>query len=152
MGLTIFIPFKPPASYLTLTLKYANRLPRSLAPLSTPPLLTDLSCHPSPRSLGFSTFHTNLLTIPSSVAWIILVFGVTFLSRRLDQRALVCLIPQIWALVFLTAIATIPAGSSAWVKYGLISALVSEWYVHPIIVAWNSTNANSVRLRTVSAS
>ena len=107
MGLTCYIPFKPPASYLTLTLK----------------------------SLGFSTFHTNLLAIPQYFAWIILVFGLTFLSRRLDQRALVSLIPQFWAIIFLTAIATIPQSDSAWIKYGLISALLSEWYVHYLLVA-----------------
>lgn len=45
MGLTAFVPFDPPGAYLTLTLK----------------------------SLGFSTFHTNLLVIPSSVLWIIMV-------------------------------------------------------------------------------
>lgn len=92
-----------------------------------------------------------MLTIPSSVLWIILVFSVTFFSRRIDQRALVCTIPALWAIILLTPIILLP-NAGAWVKFGLISLLVGEPYVHPIIVAWNSTNANSVRLRTVSAS
>jgi hypothetical protein len=45
IGLTWSIPFTPPTAYLTLILK----------------------------SLGFSTFQTNLLTIPSSVLFIIQV-------------------------------------------------------------------------------
>lgn len=80
------------------------------------------------------------------------LFAITWIARRTDQRALTCLIPQIWGIAFLTAIITLPHVTSAWTKYALISLLVASPYVHPILVAWNSTNANSVRLRTVSAS
>jgi hypothetical protein len=45
IGLTWLLPFQPPTAYLTLTL----------------------------RNLGFDTFQTNLLTIPSSVIFIIQV-------------------------------------------------------------------------------
>jgi len=50
IGLTFLIPFTPPTAYLTLTLK----------------------------NLGFNTFQTNLLTIPSSVIFIIQVYSLLF--------------------------------------------------------------------------
>jgi hypothetical protein len=86
------------------------------------------------------------------VWWIGAVFAITHFARKTDQRAIACLVPQVWGIVFLVAVITLPASASPWVKYALISLLVANPYVHPIIVGWNSTNANSVRLRTVSAS
>ncbi|TAQ84245.1 hypothetical protein B7494_g7440 [Chlorociboria aeruginascens] len=61
IGLTWTIPMTPPQSYLTLTLK----------------------------ALGFSTFNTNLLVIPSSVLFIIQLLFWTWLSEKINQRFLV---------------------------------------------------------------
>ncbi|KAL7416906.1 major facilitator superfamily domain-containing protein [Mrakia frigida] len=124
IGLSSYQPFAPPASYLTLTL----------------------------RNLGFNTFHTNLLVIPSSVFWIINCFALTLLSRKLKERTFVSAIAQVWGLILLIALTTLPNSAGPWTRYAIISLLVSYPYAHPILVAWNSTNANSVRLRTVSAS
>lgn len=66
IGLTSYQPFAPPSQYLTLTL----------------------------RSLGFNTFDTNLLVIPSSVLWMINCFGVTFLSRKLKEKTFTSMIAQ----------------------------------------------------------
>jgi hypothetical protein len=66
VGLTAYQPFAPPAAYLTLTL----------------------------RSLGFDTFNTNLLVIPSSVLWMANCFGLTFLSRRLKEKTFVSMLAQ----------------------------------------------------------
>lgn len=44
------------------------------------------------KSLGFSTVNANLLTVPSTVAAIFLLLGITILSEAVDNRASVGLI------------------------------------------------------------
>ncbi|KZV82079.1 MFS general substrate transporter [Exidia glandulosa HHB12029] len=122
IGLLFGIPVGPPAQYLTLSL----------------------------RNLGFGTFQTNLLTIPSTVAGMFTLFGITLLSETLDDRSIVSMAEDIWALPFLIAIFTLPAKPNQWVYYGLASGLVSYPYTHAIQVAWCSRNAGTVSSRTVN--
>lgn len=78
IGLSSYQPFAPPASYLTLTLRSESffRPPRRRC------FHHDSDTSPSHSGLGFNTFHTNLLVIPSSVFWIINVSSFLSLSRR----------------------------------------------------------------------
>ncbi|KAJ4182190.1 hypothetical protein NW755_010573 [Fusarium falciforme] len=100
LGLVWGQPVTPPHQYLTLIL----------------------------RELGFSTLVTNLLTVPTTFLTMCSIMGITYLSDLLDERALVAMISQIWALPFLIF-------------------LMDD----SDIVGWNSRNSNAVRLRTVSA-
>ncbi|KAE9396448.1 MFS general substrate transporter [Gymnopus androsaceus JB14] len=95
IGLMFGIPNGPPATYLTLSL----------------------------RNLGFGTFTTNLLTIPSTVLGIVTMFGITAISEVLNERTFVSMIEDLW---------TLP-------------------YTHPIQVGWCSRNAGAVASRTVNA-
>ena len=122
LGLTWLIPNNPITSYLTLQLKDA----------------------------GFGTFKTNLLTIPAYVIFIINLLFWTWVSERVNDRFLVGLVSQIWALPLLIALELIPGGASPWVKWVLAVLLVGAPYVHAIIVASCSRNAGSVRTRTVA--
>jgi hypothetical protein len=63
----------PPKQYLTLTL----------------------------RGLGFGTFVTNLLVIPSEVLSIIFLLLLTYVSEITSQLTLISVIGQIWILPFL---------------------------------------------------
>jgi hypothetical protein len=81
IGLTWLLPNNPITAYLTLQLK----------------------------SLGFSTFNTNLLTIPAYVLFILQLLFWTWLSERINQRFLVGLMSQVWALPLLIALELIPA-------------------------------------------
>jgi hypothetical protein len=126
IGLTWLIPMTPPTSYLTLTLK----------------------------GLGFDTFHTNLLTISSSVLFIIQLLFWTWASEKMNQRLLTGLLSQIWALPLIIALDVLPAKFHGvqWVKYAITSLLVAYPYAHAVLVALTSRNAGTVRTRTVGSS
>ena len=123
IGLSWLIPTQPMSNYLTLQL----------------------------RSVGFDTFETNLLTIPAYVLFILQLLFWTWLSEKLNERFLVGLISQIWALPVLIALRCIPGATSAWAKYALSLLLVGHPYVHAILVAITSRNAGTVRTRTVAS-
>ncbi|KAL8347630.1 hypothetical protein RB601_002990 [Gaeumannomyces tritici] len=75
------------------------------------------------RQLGFSVFEANLLAIPSQVLFAAQLLLVTWLSRN----------------------------ASPWVRYAILTGMLSYPYCHAILVAWNASNSNSVRTRAVSA-
>ncbi|KAE8376058.1 hypothetical protein BDV26DRAFT_282968 [Aspergillus bertholletiae] len=92
LGLTFLVPITPPNQYLTLTL----------------------------RGMGFNTFVTNLLTIPSQLIQIPTMLTLTYLINK-------------------------------WVAWVILTIFLSLPSTHPIQVAWNSRNSNTVQSRTVSA-
>ncbi|KAL2257847.1 hypothetical protein VTK26DRAFT_9086 [Humicola hyalothermophila] len=125
LGLTFSIPAGPPDQYLTLTL----------------------------RQLGFDTFDSNLLSIPCQVATTVNMLLLTYISERLNQRALPGLFVQLWLLPCVVALAVLPSGeNNRWGAYALVTVLLSYPSPHPLQVGWCSRNANAVRARTVSAS
>ncbi|KAI4702584.1 hypothetical protein J4E81_002949 [Alternaria sp. BMP 2799] len=123
LGLSWTIPTTPSTAYLTLQL----------------------------RSLGFGTFETNLLTIPAYVLFILQLLFWTYISERFNQRFLVGLISQIWALPLLIALELLPATASPWSRWVLSTLLVGHPYIHAILVAITSRNAGAVRTRTVAS-
>ena len=123
IGLSWLIPNNPLTAYLTLQL----------------------------RAVGFDTFETNLLTIPAYVLFILQLLFWTWLSGKLNERFLIGLVSQIWALPLLIALRVIPASTSAWAKWALSSLMVGHPYVHAILVAITSRNAGTVRTRTVAS-
>ncbi|KAL1628701.1 hypothetical protein SLS56_005693 [Neofusicoccum ribis] len=124
IGLLAYIPQSPVDTYITLTLK----------------------------SLGFSTFTTNLLTIPYSVFHICTLLIITRVSEWLNERTLVAMFQNIWTLPCVIALRFWPgAMSNMWGTYALVTTLLSYPYCHAILVAWSSRNSNNVGTRTVSA-
>ncbi|PPQ82595.1 hypothetical protein CVT25_007109 [Psilocybe cyanescens] len=124
IGLLFGIPTSPPSTYLTLSF----------------------------RNLGFSTIHTNLLTIPSQLGSMITMAGITLISENVNDRAWVSISEDVWALPFLIALRTLPAHTNPWKFYGISTGLLMYPYTHPIQVGWCSRNAGAVASRTVSAS
>ncbi|KAJ9125072.1 hypothetical protein QFC22_000025 [Naganishia vaughanmartiniae] len=94
------------------------------------------------KSLGFSTFQTNMLMIPQAVLFMV----------RLNERLLTATLGSWWQLIFLIVIATIPDDTGKWVKWALLSLLLSYFYQHPLLVGMVSANSGSVRTRTVASS
>ncbi|RFU36076.1 hypothetical protein B7463_g216, partial [Scytalidium lignicola] len=124
IALTFSMPMTPPAQYLTLSLK----------------------------GLGFSTFQTNLLVIPSTALHIIGMLGITWLSDRTGHLALIAMLAQLWALPELAALYSLNSQKEPkWSIWAIVTLLVGYPFPHAIQVGWCSRNSNHVRLRTVSA-
>lgn len=83
--------------------------------------------------------------------------GVTLLlacyfSELINSRVAATIILQIWALPLLIALYTFNTHTSQWVYYAVVTLITGFPYVHPVQVAWASSNSSSVRTRTISAS
>ena len=123
IGLTAYIPAQPGSTYLSYIL----------------------------REIGFSVFEANLLAIPSQFMFAVNLLIVTWISRKFKERSIISSSSQIWILPFLAALIAIPTAASPWIRYALMTGLLSYPYCHAILVAWNAANSNAVRTRAVSA-
>ncbi|CAH00486.1 uncharacterized protein KLLA0_D07370g [Kluyveromyces lactis] len=124
IGLIAYVPTNVLTTYLTLTLK----------------------------SVGFSTFNVQLLSIPYQVIHIIFLLGITWFSERVKQRAYMGIISAVWNAFFL-AILRWWKGSlvEAWPTFALCTLLLGSPYVHAICVSWVSRNSNSIKTRALSS-
>lgn len=104
------------------------------------------------RGLGFNTFQTNLLQIPSQIGTIITNLGLGYTSRRVGERFGVASLSQVWLLACFIALVSIPDSINKWAKWALLTITIAYPYPHPILVSSMSMNAGSVRTRTVASS
>ncbi|KAJ5158818.1 uncharacterized protein N7500_008469 [Penicillium coprophilum] len=123
LGLIWMIPSNPSQNYLTLQL----------------------------RSQGFTTFQTNLLTIPAALIAIISMTSITWVAERTNQRLLWGVLVEVWNLALLIALELLPQKSMPWPRWAILTLLVGGPNIHPVIVALTSRNAGSVRTRTVAS-
>ncbi|ANB12645.1 hypothetical protein AWJ20_906 [Sugiyamaella lignohabitans] len=124
LGLIAYIPATPQSFYISLMLK----------------------------SLGFSTFNTNLLAIPYNVIHIIMLLLVTKASDIFNDKFLVAVAQPLWLLPLLVAMRWWPgAQQDAWATWAIVTLLLGYPYIHAILVALCSRNSNTVRTRSVSA-
>ncbi|KAK4208013.1 major facilitator superfamily domain-containing protein [Rhypophila decipiens] len=124
IGLLNHVPFATPNIYLTLSLK----------------------------GMGFTTFQTNLLVIPSQLLHVMNMLILTYLSEALNQLSLVAAIPQFWAVPFLLWLRFVDTSEvSKWTVWLVMTVFLGNPYAHPIQVGWVSRNSNTVRSRTIGA-
>jgi hypothetical protein len=98
IGLMFQIPETTPSQYLTLTLK----------------------------GLGFGTFKTNLLVIPSTVFHMITMMALTYVAEIWGELTLTAAFGQIWALPFLIFIYLVDITKiNKWKAFGIMTALLS---------------------------
>lgn len=98
IGLLFQIPETTPSQYLTLTLK----------------------------GLGFDTFKTNLLVIPSTIFHMITMMALTYAGEILGELTLTASFGQIWALPFLIYIYKVDITKiNKWKAFGIMSLLLS---------------------------
>ncbi|KAI0115281.1 MFS general substrate transporter [Daldinia grandis] len=123
IGLTTYIPPAPPSNYLSYIL----------------------------RQIGFSVFEANLLAIPSQFLFAVNLLIVTWVSRRINERSIISSSSNIWIFPWILALVLLPENASPWVRYAMLTGLLSYPYCHAILVGWNAKNSNAVRTRAVSA-
>ncbi|KAK5655619.1 hypothetical protein OQA88_5550 [Cercophora sp. LCS_1] len=123
IGLTAYIPPSPIKTYLSLIL----------------------------RNLGFSVFDSNLLVMPGEFLFAVNLLILTWVSKKFNERAIISSLSNIWMLPFFVALVTLKDGGSPWVRYALLTGILSYPYCHAILVGWNARNSNAVRTRAVSA-
>lgn len=76
---------------------------------------------------------------------------ITKISQYFKERSIISSSSNIWILPFLIGLVTLKKDANLWIRYGLLSGLVSYPYCHAILVGWNAKNSNTVRTRAVSA-
>ncbi|KAK4464568.1 major facilitator superfamily domain-containing protein [Cladorrhinum samala] len=124
IGILNHIPFATPNIYLTLSLK----------------------------GMGFTTFQTNLLVIPSQMLHVMNMIILTYVSEIIDQKSLVAMLPQFWAIPFLVWLRFVDTSSvSKWTVWLVMTVFLGNPYAHPIQVGWVSRNSNTVRSRAVGS-
>jgi hypothetical protein len=98
IGLVFQIPETTPQQYLTLSLK----------------------------GLGFGTFKTNLLVIPSTVFHMITMLTLTYVAEIWGELTLTAAFGQVWALPFLVYIYLVDITKiNKWKAFSIMSLLLS---------------------------
>lgn len=123
IGLIAYIPATPVTGYLTLTLK----------------------------RLGFSTFDSNMLTIPASVLQIITMLLLSYSSDYFDERTFHCFFGEFWILPVLAALIALPDGGRNWSRFSMVTLISGYPYFHPIVSSWISENTFDVKKRAITA-
>ena len=123
LGLIAYIPATPVQGYLSLTL----------------------------RRIGFSTFDSNMLSIPSAALQVILMLILAKSSEYFDERTFHCVAGEFWILPLLAALLALPASGHAWARFTLTTMVSGYPYFHPILSAWISENSFSVKKRALTA-
>ncbi|KAH7070622.1 major facilitator superfamily domain-containing protein [Paraphoma chrysanthemicola] len=123
IGLVAYIPASPVQGYLTLTLK----------------------------RLGFSTFNSNMLTVPSAVLQIITMLALAYSSDYFNERTFHCIFGEFWIMPLLIALLTLPDGGREWGRFSLITLISGYPYFHPLVSSWISENTFDVKKRAITA-
>ncbi|KAL4891568.1 MFS transporter [Aspergillus ambiguus] len=123
IGLVAYIPQNPVQAYLSLTLK----------------------------RLGFSTFDSNMLSIPSAVLQIALMLGLTKSSEFFGERTFHCIFGEFWSLPLLAALLGLPDYGYNWPRFAIGTLISGYPYFHPIVSAWISENTFDVKKRAITA-
>ena len=123
LGLVAYIPATPVQGYLSLTL----------------------------RNLGFSTFDSNMLSIPSAALQVVLMLALAKSSEYFDERTFHCFLGEFWVMPLLAALLALPAHGYAWSRFTLTTMISGYPYFHPILGAWISENSFNVKKRALTA-
>lgn len=104
------------------------------------------------RKLGFSTFKTNLLSIPYNILMIITMLASGYVSEVVNSRALVLATIPVWILSCLFPLRYWPGSQvDVWGTFAILTVILGACPTWPLTISWCSANSNSVRNRAVSA-
>jgi hypothetical protein len=87
------------------------------------------------RSLKFTTFQSNLLSIPYNVIHMITMLAITYLAEIFGELTFMSLTGQIWLLPFLIYLNVFKySETNKWVIWAVLTLLLSYPNAHPIQV------------------
>ncbi|MCJ1428723.1 hypothetical protein MMC29_006634, partial [Sticta canariensis] len=95
IGLVAYIPATPVQSYLSLTL----------------------------RLIGYSTFDSNMLSIPSAVLQIILMLLLAYSSDFFKERTWHCMLGEFWVLPLLAALLALHSDDVNWGRFAITTMI-----------------------------
>lgn len=123
---------------------------RLLGDIGSSPATTYLSL--TLRQLGFSTFKTNMLSIPYNIIAITSMLVVGYFSEIVNSRAYMIMITPVWILTCLFPLRYWPkAQTDVWGTYALLTVMLGHPPTWPLSISWCMANSNSVRSRAVSS-
>jgi hypothetical protein len=115
LGLTFQLPAVAPQQYLTLAL----------------------------RGLKFTTFQTNLLSIPYNVLHMFTMLLITYLAEIFGELTFMSMTGQVWLLPFLIYLNVFDyAHANKWIIWAVLTLLLSYPNAHPIQVCLFFCNMN----------
>ena len=123
VSLTFFIPYYPVSGYLNIIL----------------------------RRMGYSTNETIFLNIPIEFIYMVTMIGISVISEIVDERAFICIIPQIWMLIPIAIEYANAKWILSWGKYAIMFVFLVAPNVQGVVVSWISRVSYSVRTRTVAS-
>lgn len=103
------------------------------------------------RGLGFSRNKTIFLNIPIDFFYAVTMIVISFASEIFNERAIICIIPQIWMLIPIAINYARADSILAWGKYAILFVVLSAPNVQGVLVSWVSRTSYSVRTRTVAS-
>ncbi|KAK3380489.1 major facilitator superfamily domain-containing protein [Lasiosphaeria ovina] len=103
------------------------------------------------RRIGFSSFDSNMLTIPSAVLQIITMLALAWSSDFFNERTLHCIFGELWIMPMLISLLVLPDGSREWPRFALITLTSGYPYFHPMVTSWMSENTFDVEKRAIAA-
>jgi hypothetical protein len=95
IGLIAYIPATPVQAYLSLTLK----------------------------RLGFSTFNSNMLSIPSAALQIVLMLALAYSSEYWNERMFHCMFGEFWVMPLLIALLALPPAGVLWGRFAITTMI-----------------------------
>jgi len=76
------------------------------------------------RSLGYSTFQTNLLSIPSSVLTIIGNLTLAYTTKKRKERVMTASVGSWWLLIMMIVVVCLPDHTSKWTKWAVLTLVI----------------------------
>lgn len=95
IGLIAYIPATPVQAYLSLTLK----------------------------RLGFPTFNSNMLSIPSAALQIVLMLALAYSSEYWNERTFHCMFGEFWVMPLLIALLALPPAGVLWGRFAITTMI-----------------------------
>jgi hypothetical protein len=103
------------------------------------------------KRLGFTTFNSNMLTIPSAALQIVTMLALAYSSDYFNERTLHIMFGEFWIMPLLIALLTLPDGGREWSRFSLITLCAGYPYMHPLVTSWISENTFDVKKRAITA-